>query len=94
LPPVAEFKKASQPNDSMVPLFTFLSIIGSAAGIVLFGRPYGTLIVASICLGIAGLVFWQAPGLMEWWDKMAMLLGMLSLVVEFYYYVEKYERDD
>jgi hypothetical protein len=45
-------------------------------------------------LGIAGLVFWQAPGLMEWWDKMAMLLGMLSLVVEFYYYVEKYERDD
>jgi hypothetical protein len=88
------FKDGSEQYMSLVPVFTFMSVISSLAGAVLFGRPYGTLCVAFICLVISGAIFKMAPYLMGWWDRMSMLFGMLSLVIEFYYYVQKYERDD
>ncbi len=58
-----DFKHVSQSKNSLIPLFTFMSIIVFLAGIVLFGRPYRTLIVGLICLVILRLIFSMALGL-------------------------------
>jgi hypothetical protein len=68
--------------------------MGNFRSALLYGRPYAGFAMSVVCLLLSIFVYKMVPGLMDWWDRMSTLLTWLAVVMEYFFYWNKYGRDD
>jgi hypothetical protein len=79
---IKDFKKQTINIDFLFSIM--LNLIMSWGWIIDFGRPYSPGFVYLIGVFVAGLVGVSLPGLIEWMEKLAVILSMLSLASEYF----------
>jgi hypothetical protein len=75
-----------KPAGTTFPIFLFIGMMTVTSTTVGFGRPYLPFVISFISLIGSIVIYFKAPGLMDWFEKTTLLITLLSTVIEYVYY--------
>jgi hypothetical protein len=79
---IADYKK--QLTDIRMPAFLLLNISTLFAGGIGFGRPFAAIIISFLGLIVMAVESRPFPGLVEWTEKLTVILSSMSVVAEYF----------